>query len=149
MTARGLIRIGKGTSLGDKGAPRIGDGAITLQTRNTKAEICIGSGCAFSNNITIVATDSITIGDLCLIGDQVMIMDSDFHRLNPKERAQPAEPMAVRIGNNVWLGSRVMVLKGATIGDNSVVAAGAIVVSEVPPNTLVAGIPARIIRTLD
>lgn len=147
IAARGPIRVGRNVSFGDKGAPMIGDGAITLQTRCLEAELVIGANWAFSNNVTVVATVSVSFGEVCMVGDLVSVYDSDFHGISPETRHTRGESAAVRIGNNVWLGSRVMVLKGVTIGDNSVVAAGAVVVRDVPANTLVAGVPAKVIRT--
>lgn len=149
LDVRGPISVGAKVSFGDKGAPRIADGAITLQTRNEQAQIVIGSNCAFSNNVTIVSTLSVQLGESCLIGDMVMIFDSDFHGIAPDERRTVGKSAPVRIGNNVWLGSRVMVLKGVTIGDNSVVAAGSVVVRDVPADSIAAGVPAKVIRKLE
>jgi maltose O-acetyltransferase len=84
---------------------------------------------------------------MCQIGDQVAIYDCDFHEINPSTRDRSYGPTSpVVIGNNVWLGSRVIVLKGVTIGDNSVVGAMSVVTKSIPANCVAAGIPARIIR---
>jgi maltose O-acetyltransferase len=143
---RGKIHIGRGVSLGFRRAPMMGNGEILLQPRSSDALISIGDECAFSNNVSIIATRLVRIGNRCLIGDQVMIVDSDFHGIHPDARAEPSPSLPVSIGNNVWLGSRVMVLKGVTIGDHAVVAAGAVVTRDIPANTLSAGVPAKIIR---
>ena len=144
----GSVVLEEDVSLGYRPAPRIGSGEILLQARG-RARIRIGRGTAMSNNISLVAMDSIDIGEKCLIGDLVTIMDSDFHRVDPAERWQGSDPAAgVRIGNNVWLGSRVIVLKGVMIGDNTVVAAGAVVVRSLPANVVAAGVPAKVIREL-
>ena len=97
------------------------------------------------NGSSIVATKSITIGDHCLIGELTSIMDTDYHSLS-SEISPKSEP--VTIGNNVWIGRLCSVLPGISIGDNSVVAAGSVVNKDVPPNTLVGGVPAKTIRTL-
>jgi maltose O-acetyltransferase len=84
-----------------------------------------------------------------LIGDQVTILDCDFHEISPITRMNgvgPIEPVV--IGDNVWLGSRVMVLKGVTIGENSVVAAMSVVTKSIPPNSIAVGNPARVIRSI-
>lgn len=144
----GAVVLEENVCLGYRPAPRIGSGEILLQTRG-QGKIRIGRGTAMSNNISIIATESIEIGEKCLIGDLVTIMDSDFHRLDPAERWQGSDPAGpVRLGRNVWLGSRVLVLKGVSIGDNTVVAAGAVVSKSLPPNVLAAGVPARVIREL-
>ncbi|MBP7051983.1 MAG: hypothetical protein KBE65_13295 [Phycisphaerae bacterium] len=78
------------------------------------------------------------------------IYDCDFHEIDPILRNRgPGPNMPVEIGDNVWLGSRVMVLKGVTIGANSVVGAGSIVTTSLPANCVAAGVPARVIRTVD
>lgn len=78
-----------------------------------------------------------------------LIMDSDFHDLDPATRhSGTGGALPVQIGNNVWLGSRVIVQKGVSIGDNSVIAAGAVVTRPVPANVVAGGNPARVIREL-
>ena len=146
---RGTLQIREGVSLGYAMAPRLGDGAILLQPRGQDAVIDIGSGTTISNNVALVAMGSIRIGAGCLIGDLVTVYDCDFHEIDPLRRNEgvgPIEP--VEIGNNVWLGSRVMVLRGVTIGDNSVVGAGSVVTRSIPANSVAAGVPARVIRAL-
>jgi acetyltransferase-like isoleucine patch superfamily enzyme len=87
-----------------------------------------------------------------MIAPNVMIMDSDFHEVGLVEDRVSAPGLEsdadVAIGRNCWIGSRAIVLKGVKIGDNTIVAAGSIVTSDLPPNVLAAGAPARIIRTL-
>jgi galactoside O-acetyltransferase len=85
-----------------------------------------------------------------LIGYGVHVYDSDFHAVDPRARARAAPPRtaAVAIGDGAWIGANAMILKGVEIGAGAVVAAGAIVTRSVPPATLVAGNPARIVRTL-
>lgn len=70
------------------------------------------------------------------------------HNLAPDKRATVI-PSPVRIGCNVWIGSHATILRGVTIGDNAVVAAGAVVTEDVPANTIVGGIPAKIIKHID
>ncbi|HEY9175929.1 MAG TPA: DapH/DapD/GlmU-related protein [Verrucomicrobiae bacterium] len=99
--------------------------------------------------MTLVANERIVIGDGCQIGDQVAIYDCDFHEINPATRNRSCGPtQPVSVGNNVWLGSRVMVLKGVNIGDNSVVAAMSVVTKSIPPNSVAAGVPAKVVRSL-
>lgn len=100
-------------------------------------------------NTVICALKRIEIGNDCLVGDAVAIFDSDFHELNPSRRRLGSGPvMPVVIGNNVWIGSRSIILKGVSLGDNSVIGAMSVVTKPVPPNTLVAGNPARVVRSL-
>jgi maltose O-acetyltransferase len=145
----GDIQIGPNVYFGYGLAPLLGDGRILIQAREKDARIRIGANCSFSNNITIVARQEIIIGDRFLCGDRVSVFDSDFHVVDPENRWKgPGISKPVRIGNNVWLGSNVMVLKGVSIGDHSVVAPGSIVTKDVPSRVVVGGIPAKIIKTI-
>ena len=110
------------------------------------ASLVLGERVFINVGATVVATHSITIGDDCLIGDLVAIFDTDHH---PMEPSRPTRFAPVRLGTNVWVGRSATILPGVTIGDHAVVAAGSIVTSDVPARTLVAGVPARPIRTLD
>lgn len=146
---RGSLRIGTGNVFGFDGAMKLGSGAILLQPREKNAVIEIGDGNLLSNNVAIVANQRISIGDGCQIGDMVCIYDSDFHEIAPLTRNRSAGVISpVKVGNNVWLGSRVMVLKGVTIGDNSVIGAMSLVTRSIPANCIAAGVPARVIRTI-
>ncbi len=144
----GRVFVGARTKLGWPAAPRYGDGTVMLQARSPEAVIRIGEHCALSNNVSVIAMRSVEIGQACLIGELVTILDSDFHGVDPERRRVDPGAEPVRIEDNVWLGSRVIVQKGVTIGANSVVAAGAVVTSAVPPNVIVAGVPARVVRSL-
>ncbi|HNF29019.1 MAG TPA: acyltransferase, partial [Chitinophagaceae bacterium] len=84
-------------------------------------------------------------GSNCAISWNVQIMDTDIHTLvvngQPKESTKK-----IKIGNNVWIGSNVIILKGAEIGNNVVIAAGSIVSGNIPDNVLIAGVPAKIVK---
>jgi acetyltransferase-like isoleucine patch superfamily enzyme len=145
----GNIVFGENVTFGYPMAPRLGNGEILLQARGPNSQITIGRGTLMNNNITIVAMESVKIGESCQIGDMVAIMDSDFHDIDPIRRnLSHGKIQPVTIGSNVWLGSRVMVLKGVSIGDNSVVAAGSVVTKSLPANVVAAGIPARPVKKL-
>ena len=145
----GCLIVGTGNSFGYEAAPMLGAGDILLQPRQPGAEIRIGDGNWFSNNVSLVANERIVMGNGCQVGDQVAIYDCDFHEIDPATRNRSYGPtFPVSIGNNVWLGSRVMVLKGVTIGDNSVVAAMSVVIESIPANSMAAGVPARVVREI-
>jgi maltose O-acetyltransferase len=130
-------------------SPRYGNGEVLLQARAADAVIRIGRHCTLSNNVSIIAVQSVEIGDDCLIGDLASIMDSDFHGIPADQRRTgPVQTAPVRIESNVWLGSRVVVQKGVTIGANSIVAPNAVVTSSIPPHSIAAGIPAKVIRRI-
>ena len=114
------VVIASGVRLGNPVGPFLGDGGILLR-RGARFSEFHGRHTAFSNNVTVIANDLVEIGEHCIIGDQVAIYDSDFHELRRSDRdGRLGEVQPVRIGDGVWLGSRVMVLKGVSIGDNAV-----------------------------
>ena len=114
------------------------------------------------NGALVMAEDRIEIGSHCLISWNVGIADSDFHPLEPAQRLIDAQALApffknrpprpklktapVIISDNVWIGMNATILKGVTIGENSVVAAGSVVTKSVPANVVVAGNPAIIVK---
>ena len=102
--------------------------------------VFINSGCCFQDQ------GGIEIGDDVLIGQQVVIATLN-HDLNPDRRGNMI-PKSVKIGNKVWIGAHATILPGVTIGDNSVIAAGAVVTKDVPQNVVVAGVPAKIIKKI-
>jgi maltose O-acetyltransferase len=146
----GTIQIGDNTNLGLRLSGRLGSGAILLQARTLESEITIGENSWLNNNTGLCAVQSIRIGNQCRIGELVAIMDADFHEIDPALRNRGVGTVKpVTIGNNVWIGSRAMILKGANIGDNSVIAAMSVVTSNIPANCVAAGVPARVIRKIE
>lgn len=88
----------------------------------------------------------IEIGDGCLIGHNVVFATLN-HDMRPEKR-QICIPAPIKLGKNVWIGSNSTILSGVKIGDNSIVAAGAVVTKDVPSDTVVGGVPARFIRKI-
>ena len=122
---------------------------IVLQPRNADASIAIGAGAAVMNGCCFIACTRIEIGAETVIGAETLIIDSDFHGLAPAQRRTPGKSGPVIIGRNAFIGTRVTILKGVTIGDDAVVAAGSIVVKDVAPRSIVGGNPARCIGSVD
>lgn len=108
----------------------------------------VGERTLLNYGSSIAAADLVRIGARCLVGTHAIIMDNDFHHVEPERRLEWPKSRPIVIGDNVWIGARVIVLGGVTIGDDSCVGAGSVVVDDVPPRTLVAGVPARVIRSL-
>ncbi len=104
--------------------------------------VLISPGCRIS------ASDEIIIGDSVMMANGVYITDSDWHGIYDRV-ARPKEAHPVHIGNNVWLGDHATVLKGVTIGDNSIIAAKSVITRNVPSNVVMAGNPAQIVKELD
>lgn len=88
----------------------------------------------------------ITLGDNCLVGHNVVFATLN-HGFAPEER-QSMLPAPIVVGRNVWIGSNSTILQGVTIGDNSIIAAGSVVTKDIPANVIVAGVPARFIRSI-
>jgi acetyltransferase-like isoleucine patch superfamily enzyme len=107
----------------------------------------IGDRVSINSGCSICAAASVTIGDRVGIGNYSLIMDTDFHTVGDFDRKPKPEPIVIE--DDAWIASRVTVLKGVTIGRGAVVGAGSVVTRDVPAHTFVAGVPARIIRTLD
>lgn len=103
--------------------------------------VFINSGCRFQDQ------GGVTIGDGALIGHNAVLATLN-HGFAPEDR-QSLYPAPIAIGNNVWLGANCTVLPGVTIGDNAIVAAGAVVTKDVPKNTIVGGVPAKVIKSID
>jgi acetyltransferase-like isoleucine patch superfamily enzyme len=106
------------------------------------AKLSIGDGTFLNRNVEIIAWKDVSIGRFCQVGWDVLILDTDQHPVPGRGR----EDRAVRIGDNVWIGARAVILKGVSIGDQAVVGAGAIVTHDVPPGATVVGPSARVIR---
>ena len=102
--------------------------------------VFINMGCKFQDQ------GGIYIGDGALIGHNVVLATLNPAK-SPKDRSSMI-PAPIRIGKNVWIGSNATILAGVTIGDGAIVAAGAVVARDVPENTIVGGVPAKIIRHL-
>lgn len=104
--------------------------------------VFVNQNCRFDD---IVGID---IGDDVMIGPGVSLITGG-HPVAPADRRNGITSAPIVIGRNVWIGASAMILQGVTVGDDSVVAAGAVVTKDVPPRTLVAGVPATVVRILD
>ena len=128
-----------------KGGQLVLNGQFTLHSGGTigvqsGAKLTLGSG--FANRHSWISCGcEITIGDQVFIADQVIIRDWDGHSILGRPDRAP-----ISIGNRVWIGMRAVILKGVTIGDGAVVAAGAVVTRDVPAGAVVAGNPARVVK---
>lgn len=103
--------------------------------------VFINAGCKFQDQ------GGIAIGDGALIGHNAVLATLN-HDMNPEKRAN-LHPAPIIIGKNVWIGANVTVLPGVTIGDGAIVAAGAVVTKNVEANTIVGGVPAKLIKNID
>ncbi|MCH2548332.1 MAG: acyltransferase [Alphaproteobacteria bacterium] len=135
----GCIEIGSRASFrGKRSRSRLG--------ASKGAKLTIGKQCFVNSGVNIEATVAIHIGDHCLIGDEVNILDSNYHEIDEQSGLSQG---AVIIGNNVWIGNRAIILPHVTIGDHSVIGAGSVVTKPIPPKVLATGNPAKVIRQLE
>jgi maltose O-acetyltransferase len=136
----GTIKLGNGLRL--EGEPvRIDLAALD------GGELEIGDGTYINYGTSIAATRLVRIGRNCAIGQYSIIMDNDYH--TPGNHWKMGKPEPVVIEDDVWLGARTIVLRGAHIGAGSVIGANSLVKGYIPPGVLAAGSPARVVRRLE
>lgn len=157
------LRVGHGVVTGHRidirgpGRVEVGDdanmyafvGRTRLYTRSPEARIAVGRNVRL-NGTTIQASRSVVIGNDCILGD-ANLMDTDMHPLSVDRRHNPEAEVRtapIVLERNVWVGGQAAVLPGVRIGENSVVGFRAVVTGDVPPNVVVAGNPARVVRSL-
>lgn len=143
----GKITIGDNVSLNS--FPRGEPYRTGLQTHCRDAVLSIGDHCTL-NGTMIHCRTAVTIGHFCMFGPGSRLVDNDSHRtsIDVTERRKPPRSAPIHVHDNVWIGANSLILKGVEIGQNSIIAAHSVVTKSVPENTLVAGNPARIVRTL-
>lgn len=118
-------------------------------------KILIGDGCNIGQYNHISAVNSIAIGNNLLTGRRVTISDNNHGQFTKQDLLKPPADRAifskrgVIIGNNVWIGENACVLSGVQIGDGAIIAANAVVTKDIPAYSLAAGVPAKVIKTLN
>ncbi|HWC25821.1 MAG TPA: DapH/DapD/GlmU-related protein [Solirubrobacteraceae bacterium] len=146
----GEVVLGEGVQFGWRASPLFYSGYCYVEAARPDARIEIGDRTEFNNNLMIKSEGAgIRVGCDGLFGAHVEIFDSNFHDLHPARRNAGTQRMApVEIGDNVFVGMGVRILKGVTIGSDSVIGAGAVVSSAIPAGVIAAGNPAKVIREL-
>jgi acetyltransferase-like isoleucine patch superfamily enzyme len=137
----GTIEIGNQVIFGSKWYK-----PICISLAHPEAHLTIENNVFINYGTEIGLVKDVFIGACSEIGIDCLIYDTDWHSLDGLDQDVPAVP--TRIGRGVWLGARVMVMKGVTIGDNTVVAANSVVTKDLPSNVLAGGIPAKVIRPI-
>ncbi len=135
--ARGTIKFGRFVWIGDGSKIRCHEGLVEIGPKTV-----IGQEC------TISAYQRVRIGEQCVIADRAMFIDFDHGVVEVERpiRLQGIYKRDVVVGSNVWIGYGACILRGVSVGDNSVIGTNAVVTRDVPANAVVAGIPARIVR---
>jgi acetyltransferase-like isoleucine patch superfamily enzyme len=149
FTGNGKVEIGNNCSFGFKMGGFHYGGSIEFQPRTSNAIIRLGNNIATNNNLFICSASYIEIGDDCLIGQNVTIMDFEVHGSHPRKRREMGEIGNVKIGKNVWIGNNVVIIKNTEIGDNCIVASGAVVRGVFRSNVLIGGVPAKEIKSIN
>lgn len=122
------------------------------ENKGQKPRIVIGDGCCFGVRNHITAFREIVIGSNVLTGSNVLITDNSHGAFTPSDLDLPPRKRAlttkggVVIGDNVWIGSNVCIMSGVQIGDGAVIAANSVVTKDVPARSMVAGVPARVVK---
>lgn len=147
MVNRGALCIGDDVRLSGKPA------FLFCSKLAAEPSISIGDHTFIGHGATFSVGKAITIGRSCLIAGGVHVTDNDGHPLNYLDRMKNLPPRMedvkeVQIGNNVWIGNYAIILKGVTVGDRAIVGAGSVVTRDVPPDVVVAGNPARVVKSL-
>lgn len=150
---RAFARIGRGSvimaplMLQGVARIRIGDATIIrdgawLATEGPDASLTVGDGCYFGHRLHLHSIDPVSIGNDCVVADNVMVTSTD-HQRGDRHGVTGTGPVV--IGDRVFLGQNAVVLGGVTVGDGATVAAGAVVTKDVPAGAVVGGVPARVI----
>jgi acetyltransferase-like isoleucine patch superfamily enzyme len=134
---RATLRIGRWAWIGHGSKIRVHEGEVSIGAKTVMGQEC-----------TISAYQHVSIGRECIVADRVMLIDFDHGVIEVDRpiRQQGIYKRDVRVGHNVWIGYGACVLRGVTIGDNTVVGTSSVVTKDVPDNAVVAGAPARVIR---
>ena len=132
-----VLRLGRWSWIGHGTKIRVHEGVCEIGAKTVLGQEC-----------TISAYQHVSIGEQCIIADRVMMIDFDHGMVEVERpiRAQGIYKRDVNVGHNVWIGYGACVLRGVTVGDNSVVGTNSVVTADVPANAVVGGIPAKLIR---
>ncbi len=135
---RGRIALGRWCWLGHGTKLRAHEGEISIGAKSVVGQEC-----------TISCYQRVSIGRECIVADRAMLIDFDHGIVDVERpiRAQGIYKRDVRVGHNVWIGYGACVLRGVTVGDNSVIGTYAVVTKDIPANAIAGGVPARVLRT--
>jgi acetyltransferase-like isoleucine patch superfamily enzyme len=137
---KGRIELGRWSWVGHGTKLRAHEGLVSIGAKTVLGQEC-----------TISSFQHVSIGRECVVADRVMMIDFDHGMVEVDRpvRLQGIYKRDVRVGNNVWIGYGACILRGVTVGDNAVIGTNAVVTRDVPPNAVVGGVPARVIRMRD
>lgn len=150
ISGKGVIAIGNNVKIGSRKGGYYHNGFFELQARFEDSCITIGKDTAFNNSCFIVSGNDINIGEDCMIGSNVTMMDFEAHGTQPENRHEIGRKGKIEIGNNVWIGNNVTILKDVKVGNGSIIAAGSVVLKgNYPSKSIIAGNPAKIVKNIE
>jgi acetyltransferase-like isoleucine patch superfamily enzyme len=134
------LRIGRWSWVGHDSKIRVHEGEVSIGAKTVMGQEC-----------TISAYQHVEIGRECIVADRVMLIDFDHGVVEVERpiRLQGIYKRDVRVGSNVWIGYGACILRGVSVGHNSIVGTNAVVTKDVPENAVVGGVPARVLRMRD
>jgi acetyltransferase-like isoleucine patch superfamily enzyme len=134
------LRIGRWSWVGHDSKIRVHEGEVSIGAKTVMGQEC-----------TISAYQHVSIGRECIVADRVMLIDFDHGVVEVERpiRLQGIYKRDVRVGSNVWIGYGACILRGVSVGHNSIVGTNAVVTKDVPENAVVGGVPARVLRMRD
>ena len=137
IAKRGKIRFGRFTWIGDG-----------TKIRSHEGEVVIGAKTVLGQECTISAYQRVRIGEQCVIADRAMFIDFDHGVVEVERpiRLQGIYKDPVEVGSNVWVGYGACILRGVAVGDNSVIGTSSVITKDVPANTVVGGVPGKLLR---
>jgi acetyltransferase-like isoleucine patch superfamily enzyme len=147
--------MGQGNIILGDGVEIDGKCSFTFAARfSDRPTLTIGDHTIIRHGCSFTVCRRVSIGKHCLVAAGVSLFESSGHPLDPAARLaglppRPEDVRPITIGDNVWIGQRAIISPGVTIGDNSIISAGSVVVSDVPPNSVVAGFPAHHVASLE
>ncbi len=144
LRGRVFVENGHRIELGSR--VRLDGRTVPIELVSVSGPLTVGDGSFLNYGCSISAHAGVSIGRNCLIGNYVLIMDNDYH--DPLDHAQLGVSKPIVIEDDAWIGARAIILKGVRVGHGAVVAAGAVVTKDVPARTMVAGVPATLVRAL-
>lgn len=152
-TPKDILQIGKGFKCNNGiNTNTIGVIQPCVLSVSSPGKLIIGDNVGLSGS-TIRAQQYVSIGNNVLIGSGCIITDTDAHPLDWRDRVEGRDTNTrsapVKIGNDVFIGARSIILKGVTIGDRAIIGAGSVVSKDVPPDSIVAGNPAKVVKLLN
>ena len=155
IRGKAFMQYGSGFTTGHHCRFDINNDAVDASDLGQK-RLIIGKNCKIGDNVHIVASKRIVIGDDCLMASKIFISDTNHGDYANEERMsspsiapddRPLYTVEVKIGDRVWIGENVVILPGVTIGDGVIIGANSVVNRDVHKNSIIAGSPARVIKT--